>query len=118
MAAWRAITNMSGVSATLVDRPVATWVHEHLGDERFGWFTGTYDGHLRRLGPFTIVASPSEPLGLLAALGLAVLALAASAGWRPTARGRVVLALCLSVFAPLVINSITRVAFGRTWPES
>ena len=39
------------VSVALIDRPVATWVHELLGDARFGWFRESYDGHLLSIGP-------------------------------------------------------------------
>lgn len=86
-----------GVSTKLVDRPVATWVHAHLGDERFGWFTANYEGHLLRLGPFSFMAAPAQALDQLAALVFAILAIAAFAGWRPGIRGRIVLALCFSV---------------------
>lgn len=107
-----------GVLAAFVDRPIATWVHEHIGEAQFGLLTATYDGQPRKLGPFSLMASPSEALGLLAVLGFAALALAAFTGWRPMATGRVVLALCLSVFAATQVNSVLKQAFGRTWPES
>jgi membrane-associated phospholipid phosphatase len=106
------------VLAMLVDRPVATWVHEHLGDARFGWFTGTYDGHLLRLGPFSLMAAPAQALGPVAALVFAILAVAALAGLRTGIRSRIVLALCVSVFAANGINSFLKGIFGRTWPES
>lgn len=106
------------VSATLVDRPVATWVHEHLRDERFGWFTGTYGGHLLRVGPFSLMAGPAQALEPLAALVFAVLAVAALAGSHPGIRGRIVLALCLAVFAEMGMNNVAKTVFGRTWPES
>jgi membrane-associated phospholipid phosphatase len=107
-----------GVSVALIDRPVATWVHEHLG---YQWLSGSganFHGHLLRLGPFSLMAGPSEALRPLSALVFLLLAIAASAGWRPRIRGRIALALCLSVFASLVISSIAKEAFGRTWPES
>ena len=106
-----------GVLAALVDRPVATWVHRHL-DGRFVWFGATYDGRPRQVGPFDLMASPSEGLGALATLGFALLAFVASSGWRPAARGRSVLALCVSVFAAMEINSVVKGVFGRTWPDS
>ena len=107
-----------GVSVALIHRPVATWVHEHLGYQRHGWFAVNFHGHLLRLGPFSLMAGPSEALRPLSALVFVVLAIAASAGWRPTIRGRIALALCLSVFASLMISSVAKEAFGRTWPES
>jgi membrane-associated phospholipid phosphatase len=107
-----------GVSTKLVDRPVATWVHAHLGDERFGWFTANYEGHLLRLGPFSLMASPAQALEQLTAFVFAVLAIAALAGWRPGIRGRIVLALCFSVFAVMGVTSAAKTVFGRTWPES
>jgi membrane-associated phospholipid phosphatase len=69
------------VSVALIDRPVAMWVHEHLGDQRFGWFTGIYDGHLLRLGPFSLMASPAQALRPLAAFAFVVLAIAALSGF-------------------------------------
>ena len=107
-----------GVSVALIDRPVATWVHEHLGYQWYAWFPVNFHGHLLGLDPFSIMAAPSEALRPLSALVFVVLAIAASAGWRPRFRGRIALALCLSVFASLVISSIAKEAFGRTWPES
>lgn len=106
------------LSASLVDRPVATWVHEHLGDERFGWFTGNYGGHLLRLGPFSLMAGPAQALEPLAAVVFAILAIAVLAGWRPGIRGRIVLALCLAVLAVMGIDNVAKTVFGRTWPES
>ena len=106
------------VSVALIDRPVATWVHEHLGDARFGWFTKSYAGHLLSIGPFSLMASPAEALKPLAALVFATLAILAFAGWRPGVRARVGLALCLSVFVSVEINGLVKEVFGRTWPES
>ena len=105
-------------SATLVDRPVATWVHEHLGDARFGWFTGNYGGYLLTLGPFSLMAAPAQALESLAVFVFAVLAVAASTGWRPGIRARIILALCLAVFVVTGITSVAKAVFGRTWPES
>jgi membrane-associated phospholipid phosphatase len=107
-----------GLCVALVDRSVSTWIHAHLGDERFAWFTGTYNGHPLRLGPFSLMAAPAEAMGSLAFVLFAVLALAASTGRRPTARGQIGLALCLSIFAAIAINSIAKPVFSRTWPES
>jgi membrane-associated phospholipid phosphatase len=107
-----------GLSAALIDRPVATWVHQHLGNERFGWFKATYQGYLLTFSPFSLMASPAAALGALAALAFAVLALAVLAGRRPGIRSRVVLALCVSVFAASEINGFLKGMFGRTWPES
>jgi membrane-associated phospholipid phosphatase len=107
-----------GLSVALIDRPVATWVHEHLGDQRFGWVTGNYDGHLLRLGPFSLMASPAQALGPLAAFAFVALAIAALAGWRRGTRGRIALALCLSAFAANEVNGSLKGLFGRTWPES
>jgi len=106
------------VSTRLVDRTVATWVHAHLGDERFGWFMGNYGGHLLKLGPFSLMAGPAEALEPLAAFVFVVLAIAALAGWRSGIRGRIVLALCFSVFTVKGVTSVAKTVFGRTWPES
>jgi membrane-associated phospholipid phosphatase len=107
-----------GASVALIDRPVATWVHEHLRDERFGWFTTTYDAHAIKFGPFSLMAGPSEALRPLAFFVFVVLAIAAAAGWRPGRGGRIVLAVCLSIFVASEINAALKFAFGRPWPES
>jgi membrane-associated phospholipid phosphatase len=106
------------ISVRLIDRPVATWVHEHLGDSRFAWLRLYRDGHLLPIGPFSFMAGPAEALGPLALFVLVLLALAATAGWRPKARARAVLAVCLSVIVALEVNREIKIVFGRTWPES
>jgi membrane-associated phospholipid phosphatase len=107
-----------GVSVAFIDRPVATWVHQHLGDDRFRWATAHYNGSPLAFGPFGLMAAPAEALGPLAVLAFAALAARAAAGWRPRGAGRVALALCLSVLAASQITGVLKWAFGRTWPES
>ena len=106
------------VSVALIDRPVASWVHEHLGYERFAWFTASYGGHLLRFGPFTLMASPAEALQLLAPLIFVVVAISAAAGSPRGVHAQILLALCLSVFAARETNDVLKEIFGRTWPES
>jgi membrane-associated phospholipid phosphatase len=113
-----ACTLLVAVSVQLIDRPVATWVHQHLGDARFDWFKAHYEGQLLPVGPFSIMAGPAQALGPLAVVAFAVLAVAAVAGWRPQMRGRIILALTLAVFAALQVNRLMKSMFGRTWPES
>jgi membrane-associated phospholipid phosphatase len=105
-------------TATLIDRPVADWVHAHLCDGRFDWFEATYKGHLLRLGPFSLMAGPAEALEPLAVLVFTILAILSFAGWRPGIRSRTGLALCLSVFVAVGANGVAKEIFGRTWPES
>jgi membrane-associated phospholipid phosphatase len=105
-------------SVALIDRPVATWVHEHLGSERFDWFTTTYFGPPLKFGPFSLMATPAMAVGPIAAFVFAILAIAGLAGWRPGIRSRTVLALCVSAFAANEINAFVKGLFGRTWPES
>ena len=105
-------------AVALVDRPVARWVHEHLGDERFDWFEASYHGHLLKLGPFGLLAAPAEAIQPLAVLVFAILSISAAAGWRPSIRGRNVLAVCLSIFVANAFSAVAKEAFGRTWPES
>lgn len=105
-------------TATMIDRPVASWVHSHLGDARFDWFEATYKGHSLRLGPFSVMASPAEALEPVAVVVFAILAILSFAGWRPGIRGRAVLALSLSVFVAVGANGVAKEIFGRTWPES
>ena len=106
------------VSVALIDRPVSTWVHEHVGSDRFDWFTTTYFGPPLRFEPFSLMASPAIAVGPLAAFAFAILAIAGAAGWRPGIRSRTVLALCMSAFSANEINAFVKGLFGRTWPES
>jgi membrane-associated phospholipid phosphatase len=102
-----------------VDRPVATWMHENLGDERFGWFTINYAGVPLKFGPFALMATPAEVLWPLAPLTAAVMAIAAlGVGRPPKGYGRIALALCFSVLVAIPINGSLKFTFGRTWPES
>jgi len=107
-----------GVSAKLIDRPVSTWVHEHLGDSHYAWFTMTRDNRPLVIGPFGVMTGLSEALSPLALGVLAIMVLAAAAGWRPAMHGRVALALSLSTLVASDINRGARPALGRTWPES
>ena len=108
------------VSASImfVDRPVATWVHEHLRDTHFALFTASYDTHPLAIGPFSLMASPAETLGPIACVVLAIQALLAAGGQRRTMRGRIILTLALSVLVALQVNAHAKSVFGRTWPES
>ena len=98
--------------------PRACWMHEHLGDARFDWFTSTLDGHSLVVGPFSFMAGPAQALPKLAVIAFSILALAAAAGWRATMRSRILLILAISVFAAMEVNSEVKAVFGRTWPES
>jgi membrane-associated phospholipid phosphatase len=104
-------------SVALVDRPVASWVHEHLASGS-GWFTTTYLGPPMKFGPFSLMAGPAVALGPLTASVFAVLAIGAYFGFRLGPRTCVILALCLSVFAANELTSFLKGLFGRTWPES
>jgi membrane-associated phospholipid phosphatase len=106
------------LSVCLIDRPVATWVHEHLESERFDWFTTTYFGPPLKFGPFSLMATPAMAAGPIAAFVFSILAIAGLAGWRPGVRSRTVLALCVSAFAANEIDAFVKGLFGRTWPES
>jgi membrane-associated phospholipid phosphatase len=107
-----------GVSVQFIDRPLAAWVHEHLGDSRFTFFTIFYDTHPLAIGPFSLMAAPAEVISRVALPVLAILAAAAAVGWRPERRGRIVLILCVSIPVALGINREMKWVFGRTWPES
>jgi membrane-associated phospholipid phosphatase len=107
-----------GVSVLLIDRPVATWVHNHLGDARFALFTASYDNRPLSIGPFSFMAVPAEALRPAAILAMVFLSGAAVAGRRPKMRGRIVLVLSLAVFVALTFNAQAKAIFGRTWPES
>jgi membrane-associated phospholipid phosphatase len=107
-----------GVSVQFIDRPLAAWVHEHLGDSQFRIFTILYDTHPLAIGPFSLMAAPAEVISRVALPVLVILAAAAAMGWRPGSRGRIVLVLCLSILVALGINREMKWVFGRTWPES
>lgn len=106
------------VSVRFIDRPLAAWVHEHLGDSQFTFFTILYDTHRLAIGPFSLMAVPAEVISRVALPVLVILAAAAAMGWRPGSRGRIVLVLCLSILVALGINREMKWVFGRTWPES
>jgi membrane-associated phospholipid phosphatase len=101
-----------------VDRPVATWVHENVGGQRFGWFTINYVGVPLKFGPFALMATPAEALWPLAPFVAVVMAIAALIGRPPKGYGRIALAFCFSVLMAIPINGYLKHAFGRTWPES
>jgi membrane-associated phospholipid phosphatase len=107
-----------GVTIWFVDRPVSTWMHGHLGDAQFDWFTSTYDGHVLVVGPFSFMAGPAQVLPELAVIAFSILALTAASGCRATMRGRILLILALSIFVAMEVNTEAKAAFGRTWPES
>jgi membrane-associated phospholipid phosphatase len=105
-------------TVTLVDRPAATWIHQHLTDDRFAFFTASYDTHPLRIGPFSLMASPAEALGPLAVVVLLIQGVLAVAGHRPHMRGRIILTAGLAILVALQINATLKGVFGRTWPES
>jgi membrane-associated phospholipid phosphatase len=106
------------VSVQLIDRPLATWVHDHLGDSQFTYFTILYDTHSLAIGPFSLMAAPAEAISRGALFVLIILTGLAAVGWRPKNCGRIILVLCLSILVALGINREMKWVFGRTWPES
>lgn len=118
LAATMAFALLVVLCIAFVDRPVATWVHENVGDERFGWFTINYVGVPLKFGPFALMAIPAEALWPLAPFVAVVMAIAALVGRPPKGYGSIALACCFSVLAAIPINGYLKRAFGRTWPES
>jgi len=85
-----------------VDRPVATFAHEHLrGMAAFIWLT-----HIQ------------DPLLPLACLSLVTMAAWRAAGIRRNRAGSVVLRCSLSLIGALAIKDQLKLIFGRTWPET
>lgn len=107
-----------GISVKLIDRPVSTWVHNHLGNSRFVWFTAIHDDHPLTIGPFSVMAALSEALWPLAFGVLVVIVCAGATGWQPGRRGRIALVLSLSILFAMDIVVRAQRAFGRTWPET
>lgn len=91
-----------GLAILVLDRPLATWVHEHP------W------GHALWTGLTHI----PDPLVALATLGLAGAGGAAVFGWRPGPRARILLACGLAVAIALMTKDQLKYVFGRTWPET
>jgi membrane-associated phospholipid phosphatase len=85
-----------------VDRPVATFSHEHLrGIPWFVWLTYI-----------------PQPLLPLACLTLATIAAWRAAGIRRNRIGSVVLRCSLSLVGALAVKDQLKFLFGRTWPET
>ena len=84
----------------LADRPFSTWSHaEFHGDQGVIWLSWIVD--------------PTPPLAVAGLIGAGIVA-----GWRPGAKGRVLLAVCLATVAALVVKDQLKILFGRTWPET
>jgi membrane-associated phospholipid phosphatase len=101
-----------------VDRPVATWVHENLGDARFAFFRMAMGGFPLPIGPFSFMAGPAELLRRFAGFVPLGLAVAVAAGLRMTRRRSIAIALSLGVVLAVQVNGELKGIFGRTWPES
>lgn len=85
-----------------VDRPLSTFTHaEFHGQQAFIWLT--------------LIVDPIPPLAVAGLIGAGI---AAIAGWRPGARGRILLATCLATLVALAIKDQLKLLFGRTWPET
>ena len=93
---------LSAVSVAFVDRPVASFMHEH-------------SGHRALLQAMTTIP---EFIGVLAAITI-LAALAMRARQRPlTGPARVALLAALSVLVGEVLKTILKIACGRSWPET
>lgn len=85
-----------------VDRPVATFAHEHLRSiVYFAWLTH--------------IPEPLLPLGCVALVAMAAWR---AAGIRRNRVGSVVLRCSLSLVSAHAIKQQLKFAFGRTWPET
>jgi membrane-associated phospholipid phosphatase len=101
-----------------VDRPVATWVHAHLGDARFAFFHAPLGRFTLPIGPFSFMAGPAEALRRLAGFVPLGLAIGVACGLRLSRRVSTVLTLSLGVVVAVQVNSELKGVFGRAWPES
>lgn len=91
------------VGIAVLDRRIATWVHEALAGQRAG---------------FDALTHLVDPLLPLSALGLVAAAVAAAAGWRPGAKARVAIACAVAVVITVTLKDQAKYAFGRLWPET
>ena len=105
-------------SIIFVDRPLATWVHEHLNG---GWllpYSVNYQGRQLPVSIFMLMAAPAEALGKAATGGLMIMGIAGIVGWRPRHWGQILLAVCIAVVVAITMKEELKWIFGRTWPES
>src|SRR5258708_3590537 len=105
-------------SIVFVDRPLASWVHDHLDGAWLLPFSVGYQGHELPVSIFTLMAAPAEALGKIAGAGLILMGTAGVLGWRPRRLGHILLAVCIAVLVALAMKDELKWIFGRTWPGS
>jgi membrane-associated phospholipid phosphatase len=108
ISSWRVLLALVGAAALVplsilfLDRPIASWSHDHLhGIVEFHWLTWIVD-------PLVPAA-----IAILAAAGLAALF-----GWRPGRWSRLAIACCIAALVAVTIKESLKYGFGRTWPET
>ncbi len=106
------------LSIAFVDRPLASWVHDHLDGAWLLPYSIIYQGYEVPVSIFMVMAAPAEVLGKAAGGGLIVMGAAGLVGWRPRRWGQIALAVCTAVLVALAMKDELKWVFGRTWPES
>jgi len=92
-----------GVAIQFVDRPAATWSHEHLG----------------RPAIFDQITQYVDPLPIVATIVVAAVAIAAMFGWWKSGQyGRTLISACLAILVSEEIKEQLKYFFGRPWPEA
>jgi membrane-associated phospholipid phosphatase len=105
-------------SIAFVDRPLATWVHDHFNGVGMLPYSLIYQGRDLPVSVFTVMAAPAEVLAKASTGGLIIMGAAGVLGWRPRRRGHILLAICVAVLITIAVKDDLKWIFGRTWPES
>jgi membrane-associated phospholipid phosphatase len=100
-----------------VDRPGASFAHEHLVPFfRHPWSGASFLEENPTLANFLTAPGSFGPT--LSGLSLVVLGLAAAGGWRPGRGGRVIIAVAVAILVAVPIKEDLKFAFGHVWPET
>ncbi len=91
------------LSIVFADRPIATFMHQHMHETR---------------GPFIALSHLVDALELLAAAVLIRSGWNFSRGRAFGDYGRIALRTAMALFSAIGVKDVLKLAFGRTWPET